>query len=61
MGVVKSKSEGVRRNPEGSGLLLYTYAGLPGLLLCVPCVWHEGQQSLVSLDDHVRIVATFYR
>lgn len=37
-GVVKSKSEGVRGNPQGlgEGALLKTDAGLPSLFLCVP-------------------------
>ena len=45
MGVVKSKSDGVRRNPKGSELPLNTDGGLVGLLFCVPCAWHEGPQS----------------
>lgn len=52
MGVVKSKSKGVRKNPKGSELPLNTDAGLPGLLLCVPCVWHNGPQRVCgSLND----------
>lgn len=62
MGVVKSKSKGVRKNPKGSELPLNTDAGLLGLLLCVPCVWHKGPQRVCgSLDDKLRILATFYR